>query len=315
MKYLVTGGAGFIGFHTAKRLLDEGKEVVVIDNFNPYYDPKLKRDRAALLKGAKIYEYDISDFQKVNEVFKAEKFDKVIHLAACAGVRYSMENPWEFIKSNILGTLNIFEACKQNNVKDVVYASSSSVYGGATKLPSSESDNVDFPISVYAETKRDNELLAWTYHKMFGLNLTGLRFFTVYGPYGRPDMAAWLFADAIRNKKPLNIFNYGKQKRDFTYVADIVDGILKASDKAYGYDVFNLGNDNPTPLMRFVELVEENMGAKGEHNMMPRALGDVDETRADLAKVKKMLGWQPKVEIEEGMKNFITWFKEYKGVK
>jgi UDP-glucuronate 4-epimerase len=310
MKYLVTGGAGFIGFHTARRLLEEGHEVVVIDNFNDYYDVKLKRHRASLLKKAKFYEIDISDYKAVCDVFKKEKFSKVIHLAAQAGVRYSLTNPFVYVESNVMGTLNIFEACRHNNVKDIVYASSSSVYGGNQKVPFSEKDRVDQPISLYAMTKRSDELMAYSYHHLYGLNLTGLRFFTVYGPYGRPDMAAWIFAKNIREGKPIDVFNKGLMKRDFTFVADIVDGIIKSSDKSLPCEVINLGNNKPVELDYFISLIEKNMGRKAKKNLLPMQQGDVPATWADISKAKKLLEWEPKTKIEAGISEFIKWFKE-----
>jgi UDP-glucuronate 4-epimerase len=311
MKYLVTGGAGFIGFHTAKRLLEKGHQVVVIDNFNDYYDVKLKKLRASLLKGAKIYKEDLADSKKIDSIFKKEKFDKVIHLAAQAGVRYSLINPFAYVESNVKGTLSIFEACRHNGVKDIVYASSSSVYGGNKKIPFSEKDPVEKPISLYAQTKRDNELMAHVYSHLYGLNTTGLRFFTVYGPYGRPDMAAWIFAKKIIEGQPIDVFNNGKMKRDFTFVTDIVEGILLASDKAMHCEVLNLGNDSPVELMKFIDILESNLGKKAEKKLLPLQPGDVPETRADISKAKKLLGWKPETKIEEGLKKFIDWFKEY----
>ena len=311
MKYLVTGGVGFIGFHTAKRLLDEGHEVVVIDNFNTYYDVKLKKLRASMLKGAKIYRQDLADFPKLDRVFAKEKFNKIIHLAAQAGVRHSLIDPWTYVNSNIMATLNIFEACRKHGVKDVVYASSSSVYGGNTKMPFSESDPVEKPISLYAQSKRSCELMGYTYNHLFGLNTTGLRFFTVYGPMGRPDMAGWLFAKAIREGKPIKLFNNGKMRRDFTYVADIVDGIIRASNKAYPCEVFNLGSDKPVELSRFVSIIEERLGRKAKKELLPMQPGDVPASWADIRKAKKMLGWEPKTSIEQGLKNFIDWYEQY----
>ena len=320
MKYLITGCAGFIGFHTARRLMTEGHTIVSIDNYNDHYDPKLKKLRADTLKkqfGRQItfYKQDIEDFKGVNKIIAKEKPDRVIHLAARAGVRDSLVNPFIYVSTNIVGTLNVFEACHRNNINNIVYASSSSVYGGNNKFPSSETDRVDQPISLYAQTKKDNELLAYFYYHNYKMNLTGLRFFTVYGPYGRPDMAAWLFADGIRNGTPITINNNGKMQRDFTYVSDIVDGIIRSSDRNQGFRILNLGNNNPTQLMDFVKIIEKNMGKEAVKVFGPLPPGDVIKSCADLRTAKKLLGWQPRVKPEEGLAEFIKWYKEYKGMK
>lgn len=315
LKYLVTGGVGFIGFHTAKKLKELGNQVVVIDNFSDYYDVKLKNHRAKLLKGIKIYNVDIADFDAVDKIFKKEKFDRVCHLAAQAGVRYSMINPHIYIRTNIQGTLNILECAKKYGIKDVVLASSSSVYGKNKKIPFSEDDKVDTPVSLYAQTKRSNELLGFTYHHLAGMNITCLRFFNVYGPHIRPDMAPWLFTKNILADKPINVFNYGKMKRDFTYVADIVDGIVKALEKPMGYQIINLGNNKPVELTYVITLIEKNLGKTAKKNMLPMQPGDVENTWADISKAKKLLGWQPTTSIEDGMAEFIKWYKEYHNLK
>jgi UDP-glucuronate 4-epimerase len=319
MKYLVTGGAGFIGFHTARRLLSEGNEVVIVDNFNPYYDVKLKRLRQATLEKefpnkVKFYEVNIENFEKLNEVFEKEKINAVIHLAAQAGVRHSLINPFVYVTTNVLGTLNMFECCKRHKIVSMVYASSSSVYGGNAKYPSSETDNVDKPISLYAQTKRDNELMAYTYYKNFGISSIGLRFFTVYGPFGRPDMAGWLFAEAISRGEPIKVFNHGNMKRDFTFVTDIVDGIRKASAYAHNNnccEVINLGNNKPVELGYFISIIERHAGKTAKKELLPMQQGDVPESCADISKAKRLLDWEPKVGIEEGLDKFIAWHNEY----
>ncbi len=311
MKYLVTGGAGFIGFHTARRLLNEGHEVIIVDNFNDYYDIELKEHRISKLPGAIIYRINLEDFAALQRVFEEHKFDKIIHLAAQAGVRYSLTNPHLYVKSNIEGTMNVFECAKKNGNKHIVYASSSSVYGGNTKIPFSESDPVDNPISLYAATKRSNELMAYTYYHLYGIRSVGLRFFTVYGPYGRPDMAAWLFAKNILNGEEISVFNNGHMKRDFTFVTDIVDGILKSADLNTGYEILNLGNNRPVELDYFIELIEKNLGKKSKKKNLPLQPGDVPATWADITKAKKLLNWEPKISIEEGVREFISWYSEY----
>jgi UDP-glucuronate 4-epimerase len=315
MKILVTGGAGFIGMHVAKKLIELGHSVVIIDNFNDYYDVKLKEDRIKLVSSAKVYRYDISDYEKIEEVFANEKFDKVCHLAAQAGVRYSLENPFVYIQSNDVGTLNLLECCRQYDVKDFVFASSSSVYGGNTKIPFSEDDSVDKPISLYAATKRSNELIAHVYHHLFGIRCTGLRFFTVYGEYGRPDMASWIFTENIIKGKPIKVFNYGKMKRDFTYISDVADGVVKALFTPFDYSIINLGNHKPVELLYFISLIEKELGKKAITEMLPMQAGDVPSTYADISKAKKLLKWEPSTSIEEGVKKFVKWFKEYKRIK
>ena len=314
MKILVTGGAGFIGFHVSKAMLERGDEVVIVDNFNNYYDPELKYARIAQIKkhkALKVYKTDISDYKKLEKIFKNHKFDKICHLAAQAGVRYSLKDPFRYELWNNLGTLNVLELAIKYNVKDFVYASSSSIYGGNKKIPFSEEDRVDSPVSIYAATKKANELYAHVYHHIYGLNCTGLRFFTVYGPWARPDMALFLFVEKIIKGKEIEINNYGKMKRDFTYISDIVDGVLAAIDKPFGYEIFNIGNNKPVELNNFVEIIEKELGIKAKRKMMPLQEGEVIVTRANIKKAKKMLGYSPKVGIEKGVKEFVKWYKEY----
>ena len=309
---LVTGIAGFIGSTTAHALADRGDTVVGVDNFNPYYDPTLKRARARRLEGkATIIEADIVDYKAMKDVFGRYTIDKVIHLAAQAGVRYSIENPFAYEQANNLGTLNLLEICRDKGVTSFVYASSSSVYGGNTKIPFSVDDNVDHPISLYAATKKYNELMAHVYHHLYGIHCTGLRFFTVYGPWGRPDMALFKFTDAILKGQPIDVYNYGKMKRDFTYVSDIVAGILASLDKNYPYEIFNLGNSATVELTYYIECIEKELGRKALKNMLPMQPGDVPATSADIDKSRRMLGFDPQVKIEQGIKEFITWYRDY----
>lgn len=311
---LVTGSAGFIGFHTAKRLLENGHIVIGADNFNDYYDPNLKESRNAILEGFegyKIYRGDLSDESLVEKIFTENKIDQICHLAAQAGVRYSLENPRVYIKSNINAFLNILEAVRNYNIKDLVYASSSSVYGSNQKVPFSVNDSVDNPISLYAATKKADELMAYTYSHLFKINTTGLRFFTVIGPYGRPDMAPILFASAISKGEEIKVFNFGKMKRDFTYIDDIVDGILLALEKTNGYQIFNLGNNKPVELEYFISCIEKETGKSAKKKYMELQPGDVLETFADIEHTKEVLGWEPKISTEEAIKCFVEWYKEY----
>ncbi len=317
-KYLITGSAGFIGFHVSKKLLDRGDIVIGVDNLNDYYDPKLKEDRLNILKKYEyftFYKVDISDYDSLKEIFEKHKIDKVFNPAAQAGVRYSLENPFAYEKSNILGFLNILELCVKYEIKNLVYASSSSVYGNNKKIPFSENDNVDHPISLYAATKKSNELMAHVYHHLYGLKTTGLRYFTVYGPWGRPDMALFKFTKNIIERKPIDVYNYGKMKRDFTYIDDIVDGTISALDKDYDYEIFNLGNNKTVELNYFIEVIEKELNKKAIKNLMPIQPGDVPETFADIEKAKKMLRYDPKTKIEEGIKQFIKWYREYYDVQ
>ena len=313
MKVLITGGAGFIGSATAKALMDRGDKVVLIDNFNDYYDPQLKKDRIKkFLKGYdfKLYKSDIRNLKTLEQIFKKEKPDKVIHLAAMAGVRYSLLHPLLYEEVNIRGTMNLFEMAVKYKIKNFVYASSSSVYGKNSKQPFSESDPVDAPLSPYAATKKATELLAYVYNHIYGLNVTALRYFTVYGPWGRPDMGVFKFIDWVVNGKEVQIFNYGKMRRNFTYIDDIVSGTIMVLDKCKGYDVMNIGGDRDEALMDYITEVEKNVGKKANKKMMPMQPGDVEETVADISKLRK-LGWEPTTQIEEGIKKFVDWYREY----
>lgn len=315
---LVTGSAGFIGFHTTKKLLETGNIVIGADNFNDYYDPSLKEARNTILESFnnfKLYRGDLSDESLVEQIFTDNKIDSICHLAAQAGVRYSLENPQVYIKSNINAFLNILEAARNYKIKDLVYASSSSVYGNNQKVPFSVSDSVDNPISLYAATKKADELMAHTYSHLFGINTTGLRFFTVIGPYGRPDMAPILFASAISKGEEIKVFNFGKMKRDFTYIDDIVDGILLALEKTNGYRIFNLGNNKPVELEYFISCIEKEIGKTAKKKYMELQPGDVLETFADIEHTKEMLCWEPKISTEEAIKCFVEWYKKYYGDK
>lgn len=311
---LITGSAGFIGFHVAKKLLENNNKIIGIDNFNNYYDPKLKLDRNKILKKYKNYVFykgDICDLKFVKKVFQKHKIDKICHLAAQAGVRYSLTNPHAYIQANLVGFTNIIDEAKNHKVKDFIYASSSSVYGTNKKTPFAVDDSVDQPASLYAATKKANELIAYTYYHLYQLNCTGLRFFTVYGPYGRPDMALFSFTQNILANKTIEIFNYGKMERDFTYIDDIVAGIVAALEKAFPYEIFNLGNHKPAKLNYFVELIEKNLGQKAKKNLKPMQAGDVPKTFADIKHTKEQLNWQAQTTLEEGIAKFILWYKEY----
>jgi UDP-glucuronate 4-epimerase len=311
---LITGSAGFIGFHSAKKLLEAGHIIIGADNFNDYYDPSLKEARNAILEGFtnfKLYRGDLSDEAFVERIFTENKIDQICHLAAQAGVRYSLENPRVYIKANINAFMNILEAARNYQIKDLVYASSSSVYGNNEKIPFSETDNVDCPISLYAATKKADELIAHTYSHLFNINTTGLRFFTVIGPYGRPDMAPILFASAISKGEAIKVFNFGKMKRDFTYINDIVEGIILALENTNGYQIFNLGNNKPVELEYFIACLEKELGKEAVKNYLEMQAGDVLETFADIEHTKKVLGWEPKTSTEEAIKCFVEWYREY----
>ena len=313
MKILITGGAGFIGSNLTKKLVDRGDEVVMIDNFNDYYDPQLKEDRIKkFLKGYKfkLYRGDIRDEKLLERIFKKEKIDKVMHLAAMAGVRYSLKNPKLYYDVNVMGTQNLLDMAVKYGIKNFVYASSSSVYGNNTKVPFSESDSVDTPISPYAASKKTNELQAHVYSHIYKLPTTGLRFFTVYGPWGRPDMALFLFTDAIINGETINVFNKGNMSRNFTYVDDIVAGIITTLDANLPCAVVNIGGDREEKLTRFIEVIEDNIGKKAKKKLLPMQPGDVPATVADIKKLRK-LGWKPTTRIEKGIKNFVDWYREY----
>ena len=310
MKILITGGAGFIGAHLAKKMIERGDEIVIVDNFNDYYTPQLKRDRVEnVLKGLdfKLYEADIRDREKMAEIFEKENIEKIVHLAAMAGVRYSLEKPELYYDVNVMGTQNMLDLSVKHKIQNFVYASSSSVYGNNTKIPFSESDNVDAQISPYAASKKANELQAHVYSHIYKLPTAGLRFFTVYGPWGRPDMALFLFTDAIIKNKPIDVFNNGNMSRNFTYVDDIVSGIMTALDANLVCEIVNIGGDREEKLLRFIE---ENVGKTADKNFKPMQPGDVPATVADISKLRKM-GWEPTTRIEKGIKNFVSWYKTY----
>ena len=313
-KILVTGSAGFIGFHLSKSLLEDGYEVLGIDNVNDYYDPNLKWARLDILKKYKNFKFeriDISHRENLSAVFKEFAPNKVVNLAAQAGVRYSIENPYAYMDANLVGFLNIIELCRHNNVEGLIYASSSSVYGGNTKIPFSVEDRVDNPISLYAATKKANELIANTYSHLYELPTTGLRFFTVYGPWGRPDMAYYLFTEKIANGETIPVYNNGNMKRDFTYIDDIIAGTRSAIDKNYPGEIFNLGNHRSEELMDVVHLIEENLGKKAIIDFQPMQPGDVKESFADIEKSTKLLGYKPTTNVNIGIGNFINWYKCY----
>lgn len=317
MKILITGGAGFIGSACAKKLIDRGDEVVIVDNFNSYYDPKLKYDRIKIfLKGYKfkLYKSDIRDGKAMGQIFRKEKPDKIIHLAAMAGVRNSLKNPKLYTDVNIMGSINLLELSVKYKVKNFVFASSSSVYGNNKKIPFSETDPVDTPISPYAFTKKANELMAHVWSHIYGLKITALRFFTVYGPWGRPDMALFLFTEAIIKGKPINVFNYGKMSRNFTYIDDIASGTIAVLDADLPYGIMNIGGDKEETLMRYIEVLEKNLGKKAQKKLMPMQPGDVPKTVADIRKLKK-LGWKPATRIDEGIRKFVEWHREYYKIK
>ena len=314
MVILVTGGAGFIGSHTIKALLDRGDQIVAIDNFNDYYDPTLKEDRINLFLQDyhfKLYRLDISEPEKLRVVFEENRIDKICHLGAQAGVRYSLDRPEVYIKSNILGTHNLLELAREFGINNFIFASSSSVYGGNEKIPFAEIDPVDRPISLYAATKKANELEVYAYHHLFGINAVGLRFFTVYGPWGRPDMAYFKFVDKILSGQTIDVYNNGKMQRDFTYIDDIVAGILATIDYCRGYEIFNLGNNQPVELETLIKVIENNLNKKAEKKYLPLQPGDVVSTYADIEKAKRILNWQPKIKIKDGIEKFIKWYEGY----
>ncbi|GBR75331.1 UDP-N-acetylglucosamine 4-epimerase [Candidatus Termititenax persephonae] len=315
-KILVTGSAGFIGFHTAERLLRAGWQVVGVDNLNKYYDPQLKKARNKILQrqpNYKFYKCDLADYPKLAKIFRREKFNKICHLAAQAGVRYSLQNPFAYLHSNLNGFVNILELARQHQVREIVYASSSSVYGDNKKIPFRETDSVDKPISLYAATKRSNELLAHVYHKLYGLHLVGLRFFTVYGPWGRPDMALFKFTKNILAGQPIAVYNHGQMTRDFTYISDIVDGIRRALAKTKKLDfaVLNLGKHRPEKLTACIALLEKQLGQKAQAQLLPRQPGDVLTTCADIRQAQKLLGYKPQYTLAKGIRNFVEWYKSY----
>jgi len=331
-KILVTGAAGFIGFHLSKRLISRGDEVIGLDNLNDYYDVSLKEARLSQLQDSrafKFYKLDLSDLQGLMGLFEAERPDVVINLAAQAGVRYSLKNPHAYVQSNLVGFVNILEGCRHHGVKHLVYASSSSVYGANTSIPFSVHDNVDHPVSLYAASKKANELMAHTYSHLYGLPTTGLRFFTVYGPWGRPDMALFLFTKAILEGKPIDVFNYGKMERDFTYIDDIIEGVVRVADRipqpdsswsganpdpgtsSAPYRVYNIGNNRPVELLYFIETIENCLGKRAEKRLLPMQPGDVPATYADVDDLMRDTGFKPDTPIEVGIRLFIEWYREY----
>lgn len=318
---LVTGCAGFIGFHLCQRLIKEGYEIVGIDNLNKYYDVKLKKARLKILKKSAVFKYkklDINNKKALYQLFKKNQILKVYHLAAQAGVRYSLENPKAYIDANVQGFLNILEVCKDNKIQHLIYASSSSVYGGNTEIPFSIMQNVDHPVSLYAATKKTNELMAYTYSYLHKLPTTGLRFFTVYGPWGRPDMALYLFVDAILKDKPIKVFNDGKMKRDFTYIDDIIESLFrlldKVSEEETPYNIFNIGNGQPVDLEKFIEVIEKEIGKKCKKDYKPLQPGDVPITYADCSELVNAIHFSPNTPIEFGVKKFWQWYKNYYGI-
>jgi UDP-glucuronate 4-epimerase len=311
---LVTGAAGFIGFHLSQKLLENGNRVIGLDNLNPYYDVSLKKARLGRLKsheGFLFKKADIEDLPQLKKIFQDQPIDRICNLAAQAGVRYSLIDPFSYQKSNLEGFLNLLEMAREHRVSNFVYASSSSVYGKNDTYPFSTEDRVETPVSLYGATKKANELMAHAYSHLFDIPCTGLRFFTVYGPWGRPDMALFLFAEAILKNKPIKVYNHGRMKRDFTYIDDIVDGTLAALDRPYPYEVFNLGNSKVIELMDFIRVIEEGLGKKAKKEMLPMQPGDVPETSADIQKSRDMLGFNPKTSIKEGVGKFLTWYREY----
>jgi UDP-glucuronate 4-epimerase len=315
MKILVTGAAGFIGMHVAQLLLRRGDAVVGLDNLNSYYDPQLKRDRLARLApqpGFRFVKLDIAERNSMQNLFREERFEAVVHLAAQPGVRYSLVNPHAYVEANIVGFTNVLEGCRHNRVGHLVYASSSSVYGGNTELPYSEGHNVDHPVSLYAATKKANELMAHTYSHLFDLATTGLRFFTVYGPWVRPDMALYLFTKAIVEGRPIDVYNHGRMARDFTYIDDVADGVVRVLDRpARPYRVFNIGNSAPVPLLRYIEAIEKALGMKAKKNFLPMQKGDVFETFADVSALEAWTGFRPRTGVQEGVARFVAWYREY----
>lgn len=331
MNYLVTGAAGFIGYHVSKRLLEAGHQVVGIDNLNDYYDVNLKQARLALLvhPGFHFHKIDLADRDSMAALFASEHFERVIHLAAQAGVRYSLENPHAYADANLTGFLNILEGCRHNKIQHLLYASSSSVYGLNRKMPFSTDDSVDHPVSLYAATKKANELMAHTYSHLYGLPTTGLRFFTVYGPWGRPDMALFKFTKAMLEGKSIDVYNYGKMKRDFTYIDDIAEAIIRLQDvipepngkwtvesgspatSSAPYRVYNIGNSSPVELMDYIQALEDALGIEAKKNMLPLQPGDVLETSADTKALYDVIGFKPETSVKDGVRNFVDWYRDF----
>lgn len=332
---LVTGSAGFIGFNLSKRLLEDGDSVIGLDNLNDYYDVNLKKDRLSILEKYDDFNFvkaSLEDKEAVDKIFKENNIDIVVNLAAQAGVRYSLKNPYAYIESNIMGFMNILEACRHNEVEHLVYASSSSVYGSNVDMPFSVHDNVDHPVSLYAATKKSNELMAHTYSHLYGIPTTGLRFFTVYGPWGRPDMALFLFTKAILNDEPIKVFNHGKMERDFTYIDDIIEGVVRVMNNppaanedwdrlnpdpgtSYApFKVYNIGNNKPVQLMEFIETIERKLGKVAKKEFLPLQAGDVPKTYADVDDLIRDVGFKPDTSIDEGIEKFVEWYREYYGI-
>ncbi len=331
-KILITGAAGFIGAHLSKKLIAKGAEIVGLDNLNDYYDPQLKRDRMAALAECEQFRHvnlELADREAMEKLFEKESFDAVVNLAAQAGVRYSLINPHSYVDTNLVGFVNILEGCRHSGVKHLVYASSSSVYGANTKMPFSVHDNVDHPVSLYAASKKANELMAHTYSHLFGLPTTGLRFFTVYGPWGRPDMALFLFTKAILENRPIDVFNNGNMERDFTFVEDIVEGVSRVIEKVpegdfnwqgdspdpassyCPYRVYNIGNNNKQRLLRYIQILEECLGKKADKNFLPMQPGDVPATFANVDDLVRDFDYKPDTSLEHGIAAFVTWYKDY----
>ncbi len=332
MKVLVTGAAGFIGFFVAKRLLERGDEVVGLDNLNDYYDVRLKYARLALIESDPLFKFlkmDLEDNDGIAGLFEQDGFDRVVHVAAQAGVRYSLENPRAYIDSNIVGTLNVLEGCRHHGIEHLVYASSSSVYGANTDMPFSIHQNVDHPLSLYAASKKSTELMAHTYSSLYGIPTTGLRFFTVYGPYGRPDMALFKFTKSIIEGKPIDVYNYGNHRRDFTYIDDVAEGVVRILDRVAEpdpdwdsnapdpgtsmapYRIYNIGNSQPVELMRYIEVLEKCLGRKAERRLLPMQPGDVPDTYADVTDLMDVIGYRPSTSVEEGVARFVEWYREF----
>jgi UDP-glucuronate 4-epimerase len=334
MKILVTGAAGFIGFHTAQKLLERGDEVVGLDNLNEYYDVRLKLARLEILNqlpGFRFVKLDLADREGMARLFAAERFQRVINLAAQAGVRYSIQNPLAYVDSNVVGFANVLEGCRHNGVEHLVYASTSSVYGANTKMPFSVHQNVDHPLSFYAATKKANELMAHTYAHLYALPVTGLRFFTVYGPWGRPDMALFMFTRNILAGEPIDVFNYGHHRRDFTYIDDIAEGVVRCCDRVATenhawdsdapdpgssrapYRLYNIGNNQPVELMRYIEVLEQCLGRKAQMNLLPLQQGDVPDTWADIDDLQRDAGYRPATPVDVGIRRFVEWYRSYYG--